>query len=52
MTTGDEGDEEFEALANEAQKKKAEKKKRMQEKANMFLPQLEEEVQGQRGGMY
>ncbi|KAL8270203.1 hypothetical protein Esti_005878 [Eimeria stiedai] len=44
-----EGDEEFEELAAMAREKKAEKKKRMQEKAKQFLPQLEEEVRGQRG---
>ncbi|XP_026189622.1 uncharacterized protein C3B8.09 [Cyclospora cayetanensis] len=44
-----EPDEEFEALAGEARRKKELKKKRMQEKAMQFLPQIEEEVSGQRG---
>ncbi|KAL8453457.1 hypothetical protein Emag_001830 [Eimeria magna] len=44
-----EGDEEFEELVGRVKEKKAEKKKRMQEKAKQFLPQLEEEVRGQRG---
>lgn len=50
LATGDvEGDEEFESMAGKAREKKLEKKKRMQEKAKQFLPQLEEEVRGQRG---
>ncbi|CDJ59691.1 hypothetical protein, conserved [Eimeria maxima] len=41
-------DEEFAALAGETKKKKLEKKQRMKERAEMFLPEVEEEVDGQR----
>lgn len=50
MPTGDrEVDEEFETMASEARNRKVEKKKRMKDKANQFLPEIEEEVHGQRG---
>ncbi|CDJ52366.1 hypothetical protein, conserved [Eimeria brunetti] len=41
-------DEEFAALAAESKKKKADKKQRIKEKALSFLPEIEEEVDGQR----
>lgn len=41
-------DEEFAALVGETKMKKLQKKQRMKEKAEAFLPQEEEEVEGQR----
>ncbi|CDI76927.1 Neuroguidin, related [Eimeria praecox] len=41
-------DEEFAALAGAAKERTLEKKKRLKEKAEAFLPQEEEEVEGQR----
>lgn len=42
-------DEQFEAMASEARKQKAQKKQRMKDKARLFMPTIEEEVKGQRG---
>lgn len=44
-----EGDEQFEAMASEVRKQKAQKKQRMKDKARLFMPTVEEEVKGQRG---
>lgn len=46
----DEDDAEFRELASAARARKEAKKSRMKEKALSFLPEIEEEVEGQRGG--